>query len=176
MTPPRLSRLLTSTRGRGYREKEGCAPSNPIVLVTLKEPSIYSRSTIPWNTVFCIFPKHRRPVLSPFSGRSMAIHNALALSGKREGATVTEQRSGRGEGGEKERTHRGRIFPATDVTMGKIILLSREREPLKRICPSRGVFSRRKTLPLWKFLSFLRDEETTIRRLALPLITKRDAN
>lgn len=82
------------------REKEGCASSNPIVLVTLKEPSMPEHDTVEY--VFYIFSKHRRPVRSR---RSMAIHNATAyLSAKRGGG-----RGGIGRTRERERERKN--FP-----------------------------------------------------------------
>lgn len=96
------------------REKEGCASSNPIVLLTLKEPSMPEHDTVEY--VFYIFSKHRRPVRSR---RSMAIHNATAyLSAKREG----------GRGGIGRTREREKEFPATDVTMEKLF---RPRESLE---------------------------------------------
>lgn len=113
MTPPRLSRLLSWTRREiWWRERKRAASSNPIVLVTLKEPSMPEHDTVEY--VFYIFSKHRRPVRSR---RSMAIHNATAyLSAKRGGG-----RGGIGRTRERE-------FPATDVTMEKLF---RPRESLE---------------------------------------------
>lgn len=96
------------------RKKEGCASSNPIVLVTLKEPSMPEHDTVEY--VFYIFSKHLRPVRSR---RSMAIHNATAyLSSKRGGGRegVGSQKRKR----EKERISRDRHYD------GKIIPPSRE--------------------------------------------------
>lgn len=91
------------------REKEGCASSNPIVLVTLKEPSMPEHDTVEY--VFYIFSKHRRPVRSR---RSMAIHNATAyLSAKRGGGRggIGRTREREIERISRDRRHDGKIIP-----------------------------------------------------------------
>lgn len=145
---------------RRYREKEDCAPSNPIVLVTLKEPLMPEHDTVEY--VFYIFPKHRRPVLSRCS---MAIHNGPALW--KPGGWVSRGLGG-GPGGSRARKSIGVEFPATDVTMEKLFRsrAASEAKPQMENPPDRSSLEFFIKRPIGRGL-LPRPEETITRRLVL---------